>query len=246
MPDTGNWGQGQWNAHVVFDITIEESRERCRNVPPEFKQQAIQHARTYWAIQQVQKPEPRKATQHQPVSYAWPVIEITPDHWEQGRAHLAGANWKLLEKFGDQELGFAAEYAVEGWLLGQGADPNHNPDPKNTNPDFTINGTTIDLKSRQSVTPPRLDYDGDLADRQRRKDQEKGTPDWYLFGYWNNRTNGEYHIMGMQTPEQVCKLGVFYQKGERTQGGMTPPVDCWCIEYRHLILPAEWLRRGAV
>lgn len=171
----------------------------------------------------------------------WPMTEITPQHWAAGKAHLAGANQKYLRNFGNQALGFAAEHAVADWFWEQGIEHNHNPDPRNTKPDFTINGLTIDLKSRWSRVRPKPDYDGDLADEQRIKDQKKGTPDWYLFGFWNASTAGDYHIMGFQTLDVILDQGVFYVEGEMMRGGVPASADCWCLYYKQMIKPLEWL-----
>ncbi|MDH3466204.1 MAG: hypothetical protein OES26_09900 [Gammaproteobacteria bacterium] len=230
------WTQGNWNAFVVFDCDITESRKRCKRAPDKFKGGAIDHARTYWALQ-----ENRPAPKPRQKKYPWPVIEITRKHWATGKAHLENSNQQYLKNFGDQAMGFAAEYAVEDWFTGQGIECNHNPNPKNTDPDFTIKGRTIDLKSRQSKMPPRRDFDSSLAENQRIKDEDKGAPDWYLFGYWNNTTEGEYHLMGFQTLPVILDLGVYYNQGDITRGGMRAPVDCWYIYNQELVNAEEWL-----
>ena len=173
------------------------------------------------------------------VPSVWTRIEITPKHWAAGKAHLQGSDRSRLEKFGDQELGFAAEHAVADWFGSLGVEHNHDPNPRGTNPDFTINGLTIDLKSVSSKGGPRRDYDANLAERQRIKDG--GKVDWYLFGKYDNTTPGDYYILGFQTVREIMETGVYYTKGDTTRKHMTAPCDCWCIQYGQLVEPMSWI-----
>jgi len=237
--DQDNWRQGNWNAFVVFDCTLNESRKRCRGVPDQFKAMAINHASTYWKLQG-HVPPPRKAIRSAPYS-PWTMIEITKAHWALGEAHLEGAKWKKAIKFGDQAVGFAAEYAVADWLTSKEIIHDHNPDPRNTDPDFTIFGLTVDLKSVSTKGWPRPKYDANLADRQRLRDVGKVA--WYMFGKYDNKTDGDYYILGLQTAQAIMSQGVFYRKGDMTRKKMEAPVDCWCIEYQELIKPLEWIEK---
>lgn len=169
----------------------------------------------------------------------WTPAEIAPEHWDLGRAHLEGAAQEHLKKFGDQVVGFAAEHTVADWFKIQGINPNHNPDPRNTDPDYKIAGLAIDLKSVSTKGMPRSTYEAPLAERQRLKDN--GKIDWYLFGKYDNMTEGDYYILGFQTAQYILDNGKFYRKGEITRRGMKAPIDCRCIEYRELIKPLEWL-----
>ena len=236
-------GRGGWNAFVVFDCaTAEESRKRLQEVPDQFKQEAESHARTYWLIQGDQRPP--KSTGFAGMSepfQGWPLVEITPEHWAAGKAHLKGSNWQHMRKFGDQVLGFTAEYAVADWFSSKGVVHNHNPDPTNTEPDFSIQGLMVDLKSVSTVGPPRKNYDADLAEHQRLKDD--GKIDWYMFGKHDNTNTSDYYILGFQTEKVLLEVGAFYQEGEITRKGMNVQVDCWCIEYWRLVKPLDWLSR---
>lgn len=235
-----NWSQGNWNAHVIFDCSIAESRERCRQVPMEFRRIAMRNAATYWKIQG-HKPPPKKAGfagMSKPF-HDWTLIEITPKHWDLGKAHLDGANQQHLFKFGDQVMGFAAEHPVAEWFDSQGIEHHHDPDPKGTGPDFTIRGLTVDLKSVGTKGMPKSDYEAPLTEKQRK--EGKGKIDWYLFGKYDNTTDGDYYILGFQTERYISDNGTFYSKGETTRRGMECQVDCWCIEYHELIKPLKWL-----
>jgi hypothetical protein len=224
------WKQGNWNAFVVLDCATEtESQKRLQETLAPFQEEAANHAGTFWRIQDRSKPTPLAAP--------WPLIEITPKHWAAGKAHLAGANRTKLKKFGDQEVGFAAEHAVADWFASKGIEHNHNPDPRNTAPDFTIGGVTVDLKSVSTVGAPQRHYDANLAEAQRKK----SSPDWYLFGKHNKTTAGDYYILGFQTEDIITREGVYYSKGETTRQMMRAPVDCWCIEYWRLIKPLDWI-----
>ena len=229
-----NWLQGNWNAWVVYGVDINESRERCREVPPAYREGAVSHAKTYW---QVQGHQPRQV-RRKPAS-RWPLVQITAAHWEMGRRHLKGANKERFDIFGDLEVGFAAEYAVADWFRDLEIDPHHNPNPRNTKPDFTINGMTVDLKSVSTKHPPRRDFDANLTERQRLKD--KGKIDWYLFGKFDNTTDGDYYIVGFQDARTLQHVAQYYDKGEITRKNMKAPADCWCIAYGDLVDPMEWL-----
>ncbi len=230
-----NWLQGNWNAWVVFGCDINQSRERCREVPETFREGAVSHAKTYWQVQGHQ-PRPVK---RKPAS-RWPMIQITAKHWEMGRRHLKGADRDRLINFGDQKLGFAAEYAVADWFRDQGVDPHHNPDPRGTDPDYTINGFKVDLKSVSTKGYPRRDHDANLAERQRKKDI--GKIDFYLFGKHDKRTDGDYYIVGFLPADMITEIGQYYDKGDITRCNMNAPANCWCVQYGDLVDPSEWLK----
>lgn len=206
-------------------------------MPDEFKSVAGNHAGTYWDIQEGGGYKPKPPPE-------WTRIGITPEHWAAGAAHLEGSNRKQMDKFGDQALGFAAEHAVADWFSMLGVEHHHDPDPLGTDPDFTIRGLTVDLKSVSSKGGPRKDYDANLAERQRLKDA--GKINWYLFGKYDNTTEGNYYVLGFQSVEVILGQGVFYRKGDITRKKMKAPVDCWCIEYGRLIKPLEWLSQMGV
>ncbi len=238
--DVEAWSQGSWNAFVVFECSKEVSRQRCREVPDRFKKVAISHATTYWKIQGSQPPprQPGFAGMSKPYQ-DWTQVIIEPEHWAAGKAHLKGSNWQQMDKFGDQVMGFAAEHAVVDWFEQHDVDHNHSADPRGTDPDYTISGLTIDLKSVGSKGMPRPHYDANLAERQRLKDN--GKIDWYLFGKYDNTTAGDFYILGFQTEQYILDNGAFYREGEITRQKMKAPRDCWCIRYDELIKPFEWL-----
>jgi len=228
------WLQGNWNAWVVFGCDENQSRERCKKVPMAYRNGAISHARTYWKIQ-ANKPN---SVKRKPKS-GWIKIEITKEHWEAGIEHLQNSNWQRMHRFGDQQLGFAAERAVADWFADQDIDPHYDPDPTGTRPDYSIHGLIVDLKSVSTKGRPQGNFDANLAERQRLQDD--GKVDWYLFGKHDNRTEGDFYILGFQTEEVIMSKGVFYVQGEITRRGMPAPVDCWCIAYDDLVKPWEWL-----
>ena len=124
-------------------------------------------------------------------------------------------------------------------LSSRGVEHNHDPGHRNTDPDFTLAGLTVDLKSVSTVGMAQKKYEAPLAEKQRLKDG--GKIDWYLFGKHDNTTAGDYFILGFQTEQYILDNGVFYSQGEITNRGMEAPVDCRCIEYKELIKPFKWL-----
>lgn len=233
--DQDAWTQGNWNAFVVFDVTVNESRQRCRTVPDQFKATAINHAATYWKLQG-HTPPPRRPPQR------WPLLEMTPADLTWGEQHLAkvlaAGNTAPDRNFGNKAAGFAAERVVDRWLTERKIKHTWNNHPTARLPDFEISDFSIDLKNHTTGGAPQGGYDADLTEEQR---QGSGERDWYLFTKLDRGNMTDLWVLGFQTLKVIMTTGVFYKKGEITRTKLDAPVDCWCIRYNELIKPLEWL-----
>lgn len=237
------WSQGNWNAHVVYDCTIAESRERCSKVPDQFKQIAISHAETYWKIQgQARPPKRRSFAGISDIYQRWPCLDMTAEDLAWGKKHLekvlAAGKTAPSRNFGERAAGFSAERVVDRWLAERGILHNWDDDPKNRLPDFEIRGLTIDLKNHTTIGQPKDDYDANLTDRQR---INSGPRDWYLFSKLDKSNMRDLWLLGFQTLDVIMSKGVFYHKGDLTRGNMDAPVDCWCIRFDELVPVEKWL-----
>jgi hypothetical protein len=247
--EKNSWRQGNWNAFVVFECTLEVSRERCRNVPDRFKKTAINHAGTYWKIQGHVPPPRKKAAGFAGMSapyQEWPILVMTPEDLEFGKQQLARvkASGKTApdQNFGDRVAGFAAEWTVDRWLTAQGIPHTWNNDPKDPKADYFMGGLSIDLKTHATVGGPRGHYDTNLTEAQRTGSGER---DWYLFAKLDKTNMTDLWLLGFQTEKVIMADGVFYRKDEITRQKMNAFVDCWCIRYRELINPLEWIEKYA-
>lgn len=237
------WTQGNWSAWVVYDCEIDESRKRCRKVPPQFRDQAISHARTYWDIQ---GKKPKSVTRKpKSVSANWGPVKLymTPDDFEYGAQQLAkvrgAGNTAPDDDFGNLALGFAAERPVDAWLNSIGIEHSWNNAARDRDPDFVIQGQTVDLKTAGSKGGPKPEYECPLKESQR---LNSVVPDWYLFARYNNLTEGDLWVIGFATEQTILERGAFTRKGNITPGGvMTAPCDCWTIQGKVAIPPERWL-----
>jgi hypothetical protein len=172
----------------------------------------------------------------------WPLLEMTADDMAWGKSQLAkvlaAGNTAPDRNFGNKAAGFAAERVVDRWLSERGINHTWDNHPTSRRPDFQIGGQTIDLKTHSTAGPPQDWYDANLTEEQR---QNSGDCDWYLFAKLDRSNMTDLWLLGFQTLPVILEKGVFYNKGEITRSKMDVPADCWCIRYRELIKPLDWL-----
>lgn len=246
------WTQGNWNAWVVYDCGIDESRERCRKVPEAYKEGATDHAKTYWAIQGV-KPRlgvnARKRVNARRRMSGLDVIHLymTAEDYEWGEHHLEevrkAGNTAPDVIIGDLVRGFAAERCVDRYLTEINVDHVWYNDPAWRGADFKMQGSTIDLKTISSKAVPRADYDAFVTGAQR--DNSGGKQDFYMWGKHDRNSHpdyGDYYLIGLMTQERFGELSAFYREGEITRGGMKARVDCRCVRYDETTPLSEWLK----
>jgi hypothetical protein len=236
--------QGGWNAFVIFDCTIGESRKRCRQVPIQFRRIAMSNAATYWKIQGHQPPPKPTGFAGMSKPYQdWVCLEMTAPDLEWGKQQLAKvkASGKTApdQDFGEMSVGFAGERVVDRWLTEEGYNHiwHHNPiDPK---PDFEFAQVTADLKTHVTLGPPKKHYQTNVTDDQIIR--SGSSQDWYLFGKLDSGCRQDYWVLGFLTPQTLVTKGKFYREGEITETKMDAKCDCWCIAYDELIKPLKWL-----
>ena len=237
MTSRSEWRQGNWNAFVVFECTIAESRKRCRQVPEPFKDEAISHAATYWKIQGHQ---PRR---RQPKISGWPRLEVTAADLKWGKKQLAKvkASGKTApdQNFGELSIGYTGERVVDRWLTKEGIPHTWNNDPDDPRPDFEFGSVKADLKTHTTKGAPRPKYQANVTDDQ--SIRSGGNQDWYLFAKVDQNTYTDLWVLGFLTPADLTANGKFYRKGDLTDTGMLAKCDCWCIAYEELIKPFDWL-----
>ena len=237
------WSQGNWNAFVIVDCTLDESRKRFRQVPDQFKKIAGNNAATYWKLQGHQPPPKSTGFAGMSKPYQdWPLLEMTDEDMAWGEEHLrkvkASGKTAPDQDFGNLRAGFAAERVVDRWLTTQDISHTWNNSPRDPEHDYWLGDLRVDLKTHTTAGEPRGHYDADLTESQRRGSGER---DWYLFAKLDRSNMTDLWLLGFQTEQVIMTKGAFYRKGEITRTKLTAPVDCWCIQYQELIKPLKWL-----
>jgi hypothetical protein len=104
------------------------------------------------------------------------------------------------------ELLFAGEADRRGvpydWLGGRGQ------------PDFVINGVTIDCKAGSGKGQPRSDYNVEIS-----QDGLSSPVDLHVFGHWTPEEQ-TMHLVGAMSHRKLVETGRFYKHGDRLPTGL--------------------------
>lgn len=242
---TENWSQGNWNAWVVWECNIAESRKRCSEVPNQFKTIAISHAETYWKIQGQARPRKRSFAGMSDPYRDWVCLEMGADDLEYGKQQLAKvrASGKTApdQDFGQISAGFAGERVVDRWLTEKGISHKWNNNPNDPLPDFEFDQVTVDLKTHVTLGPPKKHYQTNVTADQ--VNRSGGNQDWYLFGKLEKSRRKDFWVLGFLKCPELITQGKLYREGETTESNMYCRCDCWSIEYNQLANPDEWLEK---
>ncbi len=157
-------------------------------------------------------------------------IRLTEDMKSKAKA-LANELGKLNNSItrGEGNLaGFYGEVAVAKFFSDKGRDVSHN----NTyDYDLTIDGKTVDVKTKRCTSPPKPYYDCSVANFN-----TKQKCDFYIF----TRVMGDtVYLLGNIKKERFLEDSVFHKKGETDSNfvGGKPFVfhaDCWNIRIDQL------------
>lgn len=244
------WTQGNWNAWVVSTDSKAECKQRCRNVPLEFRKLAVSHARTYWTVAGRARPKrPRAARKPASGMFAPVKLVLTREDYEWGSWFLkqvvAQGNTRegARNNFGNRELGFAAERCVDRWLTQIEIEHIWHDDPAFRGREFEIGQASIDLKAMSTKGAPRPDWDADVTVPGAPK-AAAGMQAYYLFGKHDNSSHpnyGDFYVVGFITDQEFEKKSVYYNRGETTRHGYKAKTDVKCVPFGELVPPMEWL-----
>lgn len=238
-----NWTQGNWNAWVVLADTETESKERCKQVPREFQDRAISHARTHWAIQGPKvdlnklrlTEKDKQLFDRRPAKNEWWYRKFSKPELSMAEDFMK--NIYNQYSFADERwFGRLGEISVNKWLAEGGVDYTWNNEFEDKGgPDFVVKGATVDVKASLRNAWPQEHWTCGFPAHQ--------------IGFGN-----DYYFFTMWLPKEQAVLGLggilcttfmdnatHDRKGDRKHSNFIVQNDMYNTEINLLDKPAQWL-----
>ena len=229
------WTQGNWNAFVVFDCDIAESRKRCKRVPEKFQDKAIDHARAYWELQGAEPKSVKQKPKSVSTAEGWwyrkfskPELTLAEDFMKNIYNQYSFADERWFGRLG--------EISVNKWLAEGGVDYTWNNEFEDEGgPDFVVKGATVDVKASLRNARPQEHWTCGFPAHQ-----ASFGNDYYFFTMWLPKESAVLGLGGILCTA-FMDSATHDKKGDRKHSKFTVQNDMFNNRIDLLDKPAHWL-----